>query len=88
MRSLFLKASLSLILMMNLLTKEEKIKKGILDRVLEKAISRKLLVFGTATGLMMWDGLDSETWGMIAIVYIGGQAVVDTMKAYKFGVGE
>jgi hypothetical protein len=88
MRSLFLKASLSLILMMNLLTKEEKMKKGILDRVLEKAISRKLLVFGTATGLMMWDGLDSETWGMIAIVYIGGQAVVDTMKAYKFGVGE
>ena len=88
MRSLFLKASLSLILMMNLLTKEEKIKKEILDRVLEKAISRKLLVFGTATGLMMWDGLDSETWGMIAIVYIGGQAVVDTMKAYKFGVGE
>jgi hypothetical protein len=73
---------------MNLLTKEEKMKKGILDRVLEKAISRKLLVFGTATGLMMWDGLDSETWGMIAIVYIGGQAVVDTMKAYKFGVGE
>jgi len=88
MRSLFLKASLSLILMMNLLTKEEKMKKGILDRVLEKAISRKLLVFGTATGLMMWDGLDSETWGMIAIVYIGGQAVVDTMRAYKFGVGE
>jgi len=60
-------------------------KVGILDRILEKAISRKLLVFGTATGLMVWDGLDSETWGMVAIVYIGGQAVVDTMKAYRFG---
>ena len=58
-------------------------RKGLLDTVLEKAISRKLLVFLTATGLMMWSTLSSETWGMIAIVYIGGQAVVDTMKAYR-----
>ena len=58
-------------------------RKGLLDKLLEKAISRKLLVFLTATGLMAWDGLSSETWGMVAIVYIGGQAVVDTMKAYR-----
>jgi len=62
--------------------------KGLLDKILEKAVSRKLLVFMTATGLMMWNGLDSETWGMIAIVYIGGQAVVDTMKAYRYGSSE
>jgi len=58
---------------------------GKLDLLLEKMISRKLLVFATATGLMAWDGLDSETWGMIAIVYIGGQAVVDAMKAFRHG---
>ena len=29
--------------------------------------------------------LDSETWGMIAVVYIAGQSVVDVMKAYRFG---
>jgi len=59
--------------------------KGKIDLLLEKAISRKLLVFVTATGLMVYNGLDSETWGMIAIVYIGGQAVVDAMKAYRHG---
>jgi hypothetical protein len=58
-------------------------RKGVLDTILEKAISRKLLVFVTATSLMMWSDLTSETWGMIAIVYIGGQTVVDTMKAYR-----
>ena len=60
-------------------------KLGLLDKVLEKAISRKLLVFLTASSLMIWDGLSSETWGMIAIVYIGSQAAVDTMKVFRHG---
>ena len=60
-------------------------RKGIFDRILEKAGSRKLFTFLTATGLMLWSNLDSETWGMIAIVYIAGQSVVDVMKAYRFG---
>tara|TARA_R100000664_G_C2719969_1_gene113756 strand:- start:521 stop:703 length:183 start_codon:yes stop_codon:yes gene_type:complete len=57
--------------------------KGLLDKGLEKLVSRKLLVFGTATGLMAWSGLDSETWGMIAMIYIGTQGAVDVMKAYR-----
>ena len=61
-------------------------KKGFLDRVQEKVVSRKLLVFLTATGLMAWSLLDPETWGMIAVVYIGGQSVVDTVKMYKHGI--
>jgi len=61
-------------------------RKGKLDTLLEKLISRKLLVFLTATGLMAFDGLTSETWGMIAVVYIGSQAAVDAMKAYRHGV--
>jgi len=60
-------------------------RKGTLDRILEKAVSRKLFTFLTATGLMLWSNLDSETWGMIAVVYIAGQSVVDVMKAYRFG---
>ena len=48
-------------------------------------MSRKLLVFLTATGLMAWSLLDPETWGMVAIVYIGGQSVIDTVKMYKHG---
>ncbi len=57
--------------------------RGLLDKGLEELVSRKLLVFGTATGLMAWSGLDSETWGMIAMIYIGTQGAVDVMKAYR-----
>jgi hypothetical protein len=60
-------------------------KPSLLDRILQRAISRKLLVFLTATGLMTYSTLDSETWGLIAIVYIGGQSVVDMMTAYRHG---
>tara|TARA_R100000808_G_C2155555_1_gene168674 strand:+ start:24271 stop:24456 length:186 start_codon:yes stop_codon:yes gene_type:complete len=56
-----------------------------LDKVLAKLISRKLLVFLTATGLMAYSNLDSETWGMIAVVYIGGQSVIDAVMAWKHG---
>ncbi len=60
-------------------------KKGVLDRVVEKAISRKFLVFLTATGLMLWSDLTSDTWGMIAVVYIGSQGVIDAALSWKHG---
>lgn len=56
--------------------------KGFLDNVLEKTVSRKLLVFATATTLM-WFGLDADTWAMIAAMYIGGQSVIDVAKVWK-----
>ena len=59
--------------------------KGVLDAVQEKVISRKLLVFAVATGLLYWAGLDAETWGMIAMCYIGGQTAVDFAKMWKHG---
>jgi len=58
-------------------------KGGALDAVLSKAISRKLLVFICATGLLIWSGLDPDTWAMIAAMYIGGQSVVDVAKVWK-----
>jgi len=57
----------------------------IMDKLVNKLISRKFLVFLTATGLLTWSGLDSDTWGMIAIVYIGGQSVIDAALAWKHG---
>ena len=60
-------------------------KKGILDRVLEKVISRKLFVFIVATNLLLLADLSSDVWGMIAVVYIGGQAAVDFAKEWKHG---
>ena len=60
-------------------------KVGIVDRVVGRIISRKFFVFLTATSLLYWSSLDSETWGMIAIVYIGGQSVIDAAIAWRHG---
>jgi uncharacterized membrane protein YjjP (DUF1212 family) len=59
--------------------------KGMLDAVQEKLISRKLLVFGVATALMYFSDLSSDTWGMIAVTYIGGQTAIDFAKAWRNG---
>ena len=58
--------------------------KAFLDRVQEKIVSRKLIVFITAT-VLMWYGLDPETWGMVAMMYIGGQSAIDMVKVWKWG---
>lgn len=58
--------------------------KGVFDAVQERVISRKLLVFGVATILLYLDvGLDADTWGMIAMCYIGGQTAIDFAKVWK-----
>ena len=59
--------------------------KGILDAAQEKLASRKLLVFLTATALMLWAGLDADIWGMIAMCYIGGQSAIDFARSWKHG---
>ncbi len=60
-------------------------KAGAFDVMLSKVISRKLLVFLVATGLFAWFGLDPDTWGLIAMIYVGGQSVIDTVKVWKHG---
>tara|TARA_R100000657_G_C4619874_1_gene70482 strand:+ start:405 stop:641 length:237 start_codon:yes stop_codon:yes gene_type:complete len=60
-------------------------KLGLLDRIVGRIISRKFFVFLTATGLLAWSNLDSETWGMIAMLYIGGQTVIDAAIAWRHG---
>ena len=60
-------------------------KVGAIDRIVGRVISRKFFVFLTATGLLTWAGLDSDTWGMIAVIYIGGQTVIDAAVAWKHG---
>ena len=57
--------------------------KGMLDSLQEKVVSRKLLVFGTATALLVYAGLDADIWGMIAMMYIGGQSAIDFAKIWK-----
>jgi hypothetical protein len=57
--------------------------KGVLDAIQERVVSRKLLVFSASTALFMWFGLDADTWGMIAMCYIGGQSAIDFAKTWK-----
>ena len=60
-------------------------KLGIVDKILGRVISRKFFVFLTATGLSAYALIDSETWGMIAMIYIGGQSVIDAAIAWRHG---
>tara|TARA_A100000164_G_C21781325_1_gene711161 strand:- start:82 stop:342 length:261 start_codon:yes stop_codon:yes gene_type:complete len=61
------------------------VKASLVDKLLGKLISRKLTVFLTATGLLVWSSLDPETWGLIAICYIGGQSVIDATQVWRHG---
>jgi len=53
--------------------------RGAVDRALEKAISRKLLVWVTATGLTLSGGLESGDWVVISAIYLGSQGVIDAI---------
>lgn len=58
----------------------------ILDKGLQKLVSRKLMAWMTATGLLLFADLASGDWVIITTVYIGGQTVIDAvakLKGYK-----
>ena len=54
-----------------------------IDMILGKAISKKLTVFFIGTIFLYLSKLDSEQWINLAMVYIGSQAVIDTMIQLK-----
>ena len=62
--------------------------KRLMDKALNKFISRKLLTFLIATGLMYQGSLESEHWVWVAVCYISGQAAVDVVSMLKFGKSE
>ena len=47
--------------------------KAKIDGLVEKAISRKFLVWLTATGMVATSTLDPSDWIIISAIYIGGQ---------------
>ena len=57
--------------------------KAKLDILLEKAISRKLLVWVTATVLMLTANLESADWVIISGLYLGGQGIIDAITKLK-----
>lgn len=54
--------------------------KSVLDTLLHKVVSRKLLTFGIATGLLSQGNLESSDWTIIACIYIGVQGAIDFWK--------
>ena len=57
------------------------------DRLLTKLVSRKLMVWLTATGLMLSERtpLDSSDWVAISLAYIGSQGLADIASVWKHG---
>ncbi len=57
--------------------------RGAIDKGLEKLVSRKLLVWATASALAAYGFLTSGDWVMISALYIGGQSVIDAIAKVK-----
>ena len=56
---------------------------ALLDSKLKKFISRKVLVWLSASGLLMWDKINGEQWVYVSMIYIGTQAVIDSFLQWK-----
>ena len=59
----------------------------ILDKTLNKLMSRKLMVWLTATGFMLLDvvPLASEDWVAISLAYISLEGLADIATRWKHG---
>ena len=59
--------------------------KAIVDKRLEKYMSRKLLVWLTTPGLLLADKVTNEQWVAIALAYVGIQGFADIAVRWKSG---
>lgn len=59
------------------------VSKAVLDKSIDKLISRKLTVWITATGLAIAGILDSADWVMISVIYLGTQGAIDAIVKMK-----
>jgi len=62
---------------------EKKDNKGLFDKGLSKLISRKLMVWATATVALFTGVVPAEQWLQVCLLYIGSQAAVDMIVSYK-----
>tara|TARA_R110000824_G_scaffold399263_1_gene604536 strand:+ start:65923 stop:66120 length:198 start_codon:yes stop_codon:yes gene_type:complete len=59
--------------------------KALLDRMISKLTSRKLLVWLTATALALTGSVTSEDWVAVSLVYISSEAAVDLASVWRHG---
>ena len=55
------------------------------DKLLNKLMSRKLMVWLTATGLLAYSDLTSSDWVAISLVYIGAEGLADIASRWRNG---
>ena len=60
-------------------------KGGTIDTFRKKLVSRKLMVWLTATGLMCFSSLQSSDWVAISLAYIGIQGIADIASTWRHG---
>ena len=65
------------------LEKTKSRKAAVVDKALHKVVSRKLLVWGTATGAMFFGMVDATNWVDICMVYIGSEAATNMVTALR-----
>lgn len=57
--------------------------RGIVDKLIEKAISRKFLVFIVATVGLFASLIDASSWVDVALVFIAGEAIIDSIGLFR-----
>jgi hypothetical protein len=60
-------------------------KGGMIDTFRKKLVSRKLMVWLTATFLMYFSTLQSSDWVAISLAYIGIQGIADIATTWRHG---
>ena len=59
--------------------------KQVLDKGLNKIISRKLLVWVTASAFLLGELITADIWASISLGYVGLQGFIDAAVAWKHG---
>ena len=54
-----------------------------IDQILNKWLSRKLLVFIVSAAALFSGKVDGDSWVIIATAYIGGESVIDAVTRLR-----
>ena len=63
--------------------RRRQVRNAVVDRALHKVVSRKLLVWGTATVAMFIGMVDATNWVDVCMVYIGSEAAANMVMALR-----
>lgn len=57
--------------------------RGILDIISHKLVSKKLLVWGIATALLLAGKIDADQWNGLSLAYVGAEGFADFATRWK-----